>query len=146
MSPRRPRRPCPGAGRYKGRCPALIDHGVRVCPRCAPLAQEQQRQAGREYDRGRGSSSQRGYGSNWQKLRRMVLNAEPLCRHCKEQENRLTPATDVDHIDGDTGNLEWENLQPLCRKHHNIKSRLEQGSGWKGGKGGSLSTDPLPDR
>ena len=136
MSPRRPKRPCPGAGRYKGRCPALIDHGVQVCPRCAPLAQEQQRVVWREYDRGRESSGQRGYGASWRKLRKQVLyNEGGLCRHCKE-EGRLTPATDVDHIDGDTGNLEWENLQPLCRKHHNEKSRREQGSGWRG-KGGS---------
>ena len=123
MSPRRPKRPCPGAGRYKGRCPALIDHGVQVCPRCAPLAQEQQRQAGREYDRDRPSSTQRGYGSaHWRKLRLMILRRQPLCACGCGQAS-----TEVHHVDGDSSNNDWDNLEALTKECHSRITAKEAG-------------------
>jgi 5-methylcytosine-specific restriction protein A len=45
----------------------------------------------------RGSAHSRGYGVNWRRLREVVLDAEPLCRHCMER-GKLTPAAEVDHI------------------------------------------------
>ena len=137
MSPRRPKRPCPGAGRYKGRCPALIDHGVQVCPRCAPLVQEEKRAAGREYDRDRLSPSKRGYNRNHYKLRKMIFNEEGgLCRKCRE-EGRLQAAAELHHKDGNAWNLERENLIPLCKSHHSSITNKTQGGGWQGTGAGS---------
>lgn len=67
----------------------------------------------------RPSAAKRGYGRTWQKLRLMILRAEPLCRLCKS-ENRVTLATDVDHIVplGRGGPNTSENLRPLCKAHH----------------------------
>lgn len=57
----------------------------------------------------------------WRRLRAQVLADEPLCRRCAEQ-GRLVPATDVDHIDSDSGNNQRENLQSLCHSCHSIKT------------------------
>lgn len=52
----------------------------------------------------------------------------PLCIHCLE-EDRLTAGAVLDHIvaiaDGGS-ELDPDNLQFLCKSHHNRKSRLEE--------------------
>lgn len=68
------------------------------------------------------SSTQRGYGADWQRVRRLVLADEPLCRFCVEA-GRTTAATEVDHIapfDGkdDPRRLDPANLRALCRPCH----------------------------
>ena len=117
--PYKPKKPCS----YPG-CPALVESGSR-CEK-----HKRDRQYDRDYDRTRGTAHQRGYGVNWQRLRKMVLGAEPLCRHCKK-EGVINPAQEVDHIDGNAYNLEWSNLQPLCKSCHSKKTIKEQGAGWK---------------
>lgn len=72
-------------------------------------------------DKRRGSSSARGYGSDWQKVRLLALDREPLCRFCAAK-GRVTPATEVDHIKPVTLRpdlrLELSNLRPLCQSCH----------------------------
>jgi hypothetical protein len=70
----------------------------------------------------RPSSSARGYGANWQKLRLMVLAAEPLCRHCSR------PGLDVDHILplASGGTNDRNNLQVLCHSCHSAKTAADQ--------------------
>lgn len=72
-------------------------------------------------DAERGTSSQRGYGATWRKLRTMVLSGEPLCRQCG------TAATEVDHIVplrlGGTNKI--GNLQALCKRCHSRKTAEE---------------------
>lgn len=77
-------------------------------------------------------NAQRIGGSRWRKLRRTILQAEPLCRMCMAK-GRVTAATEVDHIKAlHQGGLEFDagNLQPLCSPCHASKSASEGGFGW----------------
>lgn len=60
----------------------------------------------------------------------MYLKHNPLCAHC-EHEQRITPATLVDHIVPHRGDrlLFWdaENWQPLCTACHAVKGAREAG-------------------
>ncbi|WP_292934534.1 HNH endonuclease signature motif containing protein [Noviherbaspirillum sp.] len=62
----------------------------------------------------------------WRKLRALVLNEEPTCRHCQAL-GRVTPATDVDHIDNDPSNNSRDNLQALCHECHSRKTNADMG-------------------
>ena len=100
-------------------------------PNCKELTSERfclthKKKYQQDYDKTRESSHRRGYDRNWRKVRLMVLNEEPLCRECTK-EGRITPATEVDHIDGNARNLWRENLQPLCKSCHSKKTAKEQG-------------------
>lgn len=64
--------------------------------------------------------------TTWRKIRAVHLAGEPLCRHCALQ-NRVTAATDVDHVDGDDANNDRSNLQSLCRSCHSAKTVRENG-------------------
>lgn len=74
------------------------------------------------------SRHERGYGTAWDKLRKVILTAEPLCRECK-RTGRVTIATDLDHIKPKAkgGTDEPANLQPLCRACHETKTTRENG-------------------
>jgi 5-methylcytosine-specific restriction protein A len=67
------------------------------------------------------SPCKRGYDRRWQRLRLVVLAEEPLCRFCYA-EGRLTPATDVDHIEPlrtrPDLRLLRSNLRSLCHPCH----------------------------
>ena len=88
---------------------------------------DHKRDEARRYDQRRGSSSRRGYGARWRKLRGMILARQPYCQTegCNEW------ATEVDHIvskrDGGTDRV--ENLQGLCKSCHSRKTATEDG-GW----------------
>lgn len=62
----------------------------------------------------------------WRRLRARILAGEPLCRACA-RTGLLTPATDVDHEDGDATNNDEMNLQPLCHRCHSTKTAAENG-------------------
>lgn len=90
----------------------------------APLTHSQR--MGRTKDR-RPSAAKRGYDRTWQRLRLMVLARDPICRWhegCKE------PSTESDHIvpKRQGGRNTMENLQGLCKRHHNMKRALEDGA------------------
>lgn len=77
----------------------------------------------------RGSSSARGYGGAWQKLRREILERDRgLCQPC-QRAGRLTLAREVDHIRNKAagGSDAPENLQAICRPCHAAKTRRESG-------------------
>lgn len=65
-------------------------------------------------------------GAAWQRLRTSVLAGEPLCRDCASR-SIVTEATDVDHRDGNPGNNDPDNLQPLCHSCHSIKTARDHG-------------------
>lgn len=106
---------------YPG-CPNLV-RDVRYCEQHA--RQEQQR-----YDERRGSSSTRGYGSRWRRLRMMYLRSNPLCEDpFNVHDGRLVRATDVDHILARAagGDDSIDNLQALCKECHSRKTAVVDG-------------------
>jgi 5-methylcytosine-specific restriction protein A len=99
-------------------------------PRCPALTRERfcavhKQQVQREYDEARGTTKQRGYGSDWQRLRKRILARDPICTWpgCTER------ATDVDHIVSRRkgGSEDERNLRGLCHVHHSLKTCKEDG-------------------
>lgn len=75
-----------------------------------------------------GSSTKRGYGSKWRKLRKLVLERDMyVCVLCRKN-NIVKYATDVDHIKpkAQGGSDDIENLQSLCRACHRKKTSKEK--------------------
>jgi 5-methylcytosine-specific restriction endonuclease McrA len=64
----------------------------------------------------------------WQKLRLYKLSIDPLCERCLPIV--LEPAVVVDHIQSLTDRydlrLVLENLQSLCKHHHDLKTNEEK--------------------
>ena len=62
--------------------------------------------------------------------RRKFLDSSPFCVKCYE-EGHLAKATVVDHIKPHCGDQKFfwgrRNWQPLCERHHNVKSMTEDG-------------------
>jgi len=113
--PTKPSRPCRNRA-----CPQLTNDSSGYCEQHKKQAQQQQ-------DRERGTAAERGYDGRWRRIRAMVLTEEPLCRECMKT-NRVTAASEVDHIDGNVHNMSRSNLQPLCGYHHKVKTAKENGS------------------
>ncbi len=91
--------------------------------RGAPRCEEHAAQSRCRYEDARPSRHARGYGPEWDRLRRRILQQHPWCMWpgCPEL------ATDVDHIvpKARGGTDDWDNLQALCHRHHSIKTRCE---------------------
>lgn len=94
---------------------------------------EHQQQASnwsRRKDR-KGSTTARGYGHSWTKMRKETLMEDNyLCRICK-QLGRLTEASHVDHIKPKSqgGTDAPTNRQSLCTACHEHKTATEQRGG-----------------
>jgi 5-methylcytosine-specific restriction protein A len=76
---------------------------------------------------------ERGYGTVWQRTRRVKLAQSPLCEDC-DAGGLVMPATEVDHIDGQGPNgargHDLDNLRSLCKSCHSKKTvRLDGGLG-----------------
>ena len=99
---------CPNAASQRGRC---AEHA-------------------RQYDRRRGTPTERGYGAAWRKRRAAFLAEYPHCVACW-REGWVVAATEVDHIvpRQQGGSDEWTNLQALCKPHHSEKTMRESING-----------------
>lgn len=107
LLPLKPFRPCS----YPG-CPELIRGGGRC--------EKHKKQSRQEQDRQRGNFRERGYTSQWDKVRALQLARAPLCAMCM-QHDRVEPATVVHHIKPITEGgamLDMDNLMSLCRQCH----------------------------
>ena len=75
------------------------------------------------------SAHERGYGWHWKKIRQMILVRDNyMCQPCLEKD-RLTPATEVDHIipKAKGGDDNPDNLQAICTDCHKAKTTQENG-------------------
>jgi 5-methylcytosine-specific restriction endonuclease McrA len=69
----------------------------------------------------------RGYGSAWVKIRLLILKRDRyLCQPCY-RANRLTQATQVDHINPKAkgGTDDSDNLEAICTHCHAVKTERE---------------------
>jgi 5-methylcytosine-specific restriction protein A len=112
--PQRAAHPC----RFPG-CVQLVRDGGY----CLQHAREVQQRTDAE----RGNSAARGYGATWRRLRRMFLDANPICVDPFGSHGAsVVLATDVDHIvPRPAGGNEWQNLQALCHSCHSRKTLAE---------------------
>ncbi|GLQ31653.1 HNH endonuclease [Litoribrevibacter albus] len=121
--PNAAKKPCSKFG-----CKEVVERGQRFCSDHKALHQE-------TIDKQRGTAAQRGYGSRWQKARLGFLRNNPLCLHC-HAEGLTISATVVDHIIPHKGDMAlfWDraNWQPLCKRHHDIKTATEDGGFGRG--------------
>jgi len=86
--------------------------------------------ATRRYDKSRGNSGERGYDAQWQKVRTIKANQDPLCEECLKA-GLLVPLDVVHHIKPIETHPELrlviENLMSLCTFHH---EEIHKGERW----------------
>ena len=110
LMPKKPKKPCkhPGCPRLTDKCYCELHVKLHVNDRY--------------------NAYERGYSSRWQKASKQFLAKNPFCVNC-EKNGKLTPATVVDHVNPHRGyeELFWSesNWQPLCKKCHNRKTRMQ---------------------
>ena len=71
------------------------------------------------YERQRGTSTARGYGAAWRKIRDAYIKAHPTCEDCGQ-----APSTEVDHVVSKRrgGRDHPSNLRALCGGCHRRKT------------------------
>ena len=109
---------CPKRG-----CEQLIDISKRYCDKHTKSKADDIKQ----YDRDRGTSTQRGYDSTWAKVRLIKLARDPLCEDClKLNPPVIEPAYEAHHIvkikDDSSKRLDIDNLLSLCKTHHSMRT------------------------
>jgi len=82
-------------------------------------------------DADRPNARQRGYDSQWEAIRVVVLREEPFCRLCLAA-GRHTASEHVDHVKPlrSGGTHARDNLRGLCATCHNRRTATEQSPGW----------------
>jgi len=78
----------------------------------------------KKWERKDGTPTQRGYGYQWQKLRKIVIARDnALCQPCLKV-GRVTQFQQVDHIipKAKGGTDDIDNCQCICIKCHNTKT------------------------
>jgi 5-methylcytosine-specific restriction protein A len=123
--PSRAARPCTGAG-----CRQLVRGVGSRCEVCR-----------RKYEASRGTSADRGYSSDWQRLRADHLARHPHCEDCR-LNGQLVEAKHVDHVKAHRGNetlrLDRTNLRSLCASCHSRKTVKQDGGFGRVGGGSDL--------
>lgn len=70
------------------------------------------------------------YGRRWAKLRANYLAENPYCVYCEQEGRGYLFGSVVDHIEPHRGDplLFWDenNLQTLCKQHHDAAKQAEE--------------------
>jgi 5-methylcytosine-specific restriction enzyme A len=103
-----------------------IDAGYSCVPHKLPVFRPNRKKPQRLTAIPRPSPSARGYGRRWRKIRAAKLARDPLCED-HEALGEVVEATEVDHVDGDVGNVAYCNLRSLCKSCHSSKTVRENG-------------------
>jgi len=106
----------PSTCRHPG-CNAVVGTGSYCCEHKHDSA------AGKWADKSRPSRHERGYGSAWERLRRIILRRDHgVCQECKS-----AIATEVDHIVPKSagGHDAHHNLRAICTICHVAKTAIE---------------------
>lgn len=117
MSPT-PKKPC-------NRCKTALTTGA-LCAACEAKAKATNREKTRRYDKARGTTSERGYGTDWQKVRAVQLKQFPVCQcdRCREM-GRVKPADTVHHIQSVERapelRLDPDNLKSMAWECHEVE-------------------------
>lgn len=116
----KPMKQCNHAG-----CRQLVPYDVRYCDKHQHTTNAETYHK-RMYGEHEGRYQHFYKSSQWRKLSRRFLENNPICVQCY-QEGVIRKADVVDHVvelrDDWSRRLDESNLQPLCYRHHNIKSR-----------------------
>jgi 5-methylcytosine-specific restriction protein A len=117
-------------------CSKLVTDGAGYCEAHKHVA------PGSFADKDRGSRHERGYGTKWEKIRKLILQRDcGLCQECL-RNGRVHAVGDkpftafCDHIvpKAEGGTDDYENLQTLCRSCHTAKTDKEKNKGRAGKK------------
>lgn len=79
-------------------------------------------------DSRRGSRHERGYGTAWDKLRKVILARDcGICQHCLRTKGELHTGNEVDHIvpKFEGGTDDESNLEVICHDAHKRKTAEE---------------------
>ena len=121
--PDRAMRPCAHRG-----CAGLTR--TRYCEAHQGDGKKQADEYRAKVDERRGNAAERGYDSDWMKLRAWYLARHPMCEDCLAEGN-VTVATLVHHvvpISRGGARLDERNLRAMCERHHDVAHADK----WKG--------------
>lgn len=113
--PRSAPKPCKHTG-----CGVLVLDGTMRCASHKTVP-------GSFSDRRRGSRHERGYGTEWDKIRKRILQRDAgLCQTCL-RKGYTTTARIVDHIKAkaEGGTDDEANLEVICQADHDLKTARE---------------------
>lgn len=106
------------------------------CLDCGKIADKRSRcdACNRKRERERGSSTARGYGAEWRRIRIRILRRDPTCRvptgvggyfdnGVPWQQVCGAPSKEVDHVTPKVlgGTDDYDNLRAVCRFHNRSK-------------------------
>ena len=104
-------------------CPGTTIHRTGLC-------EKHQKTDGSwsQWQQKKGNTTERGYGAEWRKIRKPILQRDNyLCQSCK-RKGILTAANIVDHIvsKANKGTDEPDNLETICDTCHKKKTATER--------------------
>jgi 5-methylcytosine-specific restriction protein A len=87
-----------------------------------PITHHARPRESRKHDR---TTTERGYGWDWQQFRIQFIAQHPLCADCAG-EGIVSPTEDIHHLTkikhAPHMRLDDENLLPLCKRHHRMRT------------------------
>lgn len=101
------------------KCQTIIEMNEKYCPKCLAIIKKRKHvdHYGNEL-----TSTQRGYGIEWQHARMLQLLEHPFCqfRSCQEQAVEVHHIVPISEFNNPMDAHTPENLQSVCIKHHHL--------------------------